>query len=1206
MQHPAHRIGPLAVAILLLVTGATRLSASGGIAATTINPSAILVNAPTEVSITATITDASLIPGSVNLQRFDPIGRVFSVVSTMYDDGTHGDAVANDGIFTIRLSFNESSPFPVVLRVSAAFKGSLTRAFSNPFNLGVTGLPATSISIASPPNLSFVNASPVTVSGTVSDANAALKVNGVATVASGGRFSVSVPLLEGPNTITAVTTNSQGTSSTASVQVTLDTTPPKVTIDSPFNGYITADPTITVTGKVNDIVIGTVNPQQVRVSVNGVSALVSNRSFEAASIPLSVGNNTIAANAVDRAGNAASFSIVVTRVPPGQPRITIVSGNNQTGPVSTALAQPLVVQVLDGAGAPIPAQTVVFAVTQNNGLLNGSSAPKSILTDSLGKAQAVWTLGSRAGSVNLVQAGVAGIPGNAIFTAAGVGGMPAKIVVDAGGQQTGATGQQLPNPLAVVVTDAAHNRLSSVPVTFQVKKGGGNFAGQQSLTINTDSDGRALATLTMGPNDGIANNLVEANFLGNSGLPAAFSLSGRTPGAPAATVIKGVVLDNSNTPVPGATVRAYLENVPAQVSAGLPPSATATSDVHGQFFIQPAPVGFVKLLVDGSTIKRPGKWPNLEYELVTVAGQINTLGMPVYLLPIDTVHQLCVSDTVGGSLNLPQVPGFALTVQPGAATFPGGSKSGCISVTPVHPDKIPMVPGFGQQPKFIVTIQPAGTTFNPPAQIAIPNSDGLKPGEITEMYGFDHDLGMFVSIGTGTASADGTLITSDRGVGVVKAGWFCGGPPADAGGAGDCPQCKKCNGTDCVADPAQDGNACTVTGTKGVCCNGNCVPAKVDVLINNTQTNSDDITALKPPQTIPVSITLHTQAACPSVHVTLSASPGGRVSFNQTGFDLTDGSTVIATVTPLAVSAAANDVTITATVNGVPVGSGHMTVVDVHFPSIRNTDTPAGVPDRIPPTANTPIQVMLQPDLTGSGQMVTLAKLNNNATNGDFNINGGATQNLTATTTVNLSGTTQTAPTGGAGGGNAGKLNLVAQVRGQNAVQSNGFSAAAIPVGIVEALVGPLTTPGLFGLIVSVRVTSDSGPNGDLSQCQFSEQIQVISETGSLVGLGGGLNSGYLTCVGTFTDSHGTSTAFLTGPGTQSITQTHIFKDARLGVTNIPIDHSGYSIARTVFENPPGSGTFHLTTSKVGAAVTANGYASSAGTPAAPMTVTQP
>ena len=59
--------------------------------------------------------------------------------------------------------------------------------------------------------------------------------------------------------------------------------------------------------------------------------------------------------------------------------------------------------------------------------------------------------------------------------------------------------------------------------------------------------------------------------------------------------------------------------------------------------------------------------------------------------------------------------------------------------------------------------------------VSLPNSDGLAPGEITEMYSFDHDLGQFVAIGTGTVSEDGLTITSNAGVGVVKAGWTCAG-----------------------------------------------------------------------------------------------------------------------------------------------------------------------------------------------------------------------------------------------------------------------------------------------------------------------------------------------------------------------------------------------------------------------------------------------
>ncbi|HYX51967.1 MAG TPA: hypothetical protein VE783_00845, partial [Candidatus Limnocylindrales bacterium] len=550
-----------------------------------------------------------------------------------------------------------------------------------------------------------------------------------------------------------------------------------------------------------DVVVGTVNAQDVQVTINGVAAQVANRTYAATAIPLVVGKNTIQAVARDRAGNGTTTSISVTRVLPAQPpppaigtgvitqTVRAVSGDNQTGTIGTQLSSPLIVSVTDPANRPVANQSVVFKITGNNGGIaaDTSSTPSAALavnTDLNGKAQAVWTLGMRSGAgINTVQVSspLAVSPVN--FTATALTADAGTIVIDSGNGQTGVLGQALPFPFVVAVVDAGHNRVANVPVTFNVRSGGGNLAGSPTQTITTDSNGRAIAVLTVGTETGNSNNVVEATFPGNGGIPVAFSASARAPADPANTSISGVVLDNSNNPIVGATLRLLqtnqgnANNLPVQI--GTP----VQTDSHGTFLIQPAPVGFFKLMADGTTAAGSQSYPTLEYDIVTVAGNNNTVGMPIYLPALDTVNKLCVDETHGGTLTLPQVPGFSLTVLPGSATFPGGARQGCVSVTPVNGDKVPMEPGFGQQPRFIVTIQPVGTKFDPPAPITLPNVDGLPPKAVTEMYSYDHDLSMFVAIGTGTVTADGSAIVSNPGVGVLKAGWHCGGDPNQSGGA---------------------------------------------------------------------------------------------------------------------------------------------------------------------------------------------------------------------------------------------------------------------------------------------------------------------------------------------------------------------------------------------------------------------------------------
>jgi hypothetical protein len=764
----------------------------------------ITLNTP-EVTVTGTVSDR------------------LSGISSVTCNG--GAASVSDSTFDCVLSLSEGANTIVTQATDRAGNvGTAQVTVNRHLLLVVTSM----VTITAPANLSYFSISPTTVTGTVNDPTATVTVNAIPAAVVNGQFSVAVPLAEGPNLVTASASTPAGTVGSHSIQVTLDTTPPRVTITSPPDQFVTTDSAISVAGIVNDIVVGTVNDQQAQVTVNGATAQVANRTFLATEVPLALGSNVIQAVGRDRVGNAATTQVTVTRQAPSQQaQLRLVSGNNQSGVIGSLLPAPLVVALTDATGSPVPNKPVIFKIIQNDGMIaaGGPPAPSVIATtDAQGQAQVQWTLGARAGAgANAVEAYAVGFEGTVFFAATGTQGLAGKIVVDSGNEQIGAINQSLPRPLIAVVVDDGNNRLADVPVTFTVIEGSGSVTGQSSLagvpvaftvspggvrataqasvTVTTDADGRAAATWTLGPQEGNANNLVEATFPSNQGFSAAFTASGRVSGDPAQTTISGVVLDNSNVPIPGVTVRAVLTNILNSNVSALQAVAAVQTDEQGQFSIPQAPVGFVKLLVDGTTAQRPGQYPSLEYDLVTVAGQNNTVGMPIYLLPLNTANQLCVTAaTGGGTLTIPEAPGFSLTFGPGQVTFPGGSKTGCVSVTVVHGDKVPMVPGFGQQPRFIVTIQPAGAVFNPPAPITLPNVDGLKPREVTEMYSFDHDISSFVAIGTGVISDDGQVIRSSTGVGVLKAGWHCGGNPNVTGSCGTCSQCQRLQGNQCIVD----------------------------------------------------------------------------------------------------------------------------------------------------------------------------------------------------------------------------------------------------------------------------------------------------------------------------------------------------------------------------------------------------------------------
>lgn len=71
-------------------------------------------------------------------------------------------------------------------------------------------------------------------------------------------------------------------------------------------------------------------------------------------------------------------------------RVTIVSGNNQTARLGQPLASPLVVQVVDATGAPVPGVSVEWNVRSGSATVN----PTTSITDANGRASTTVTVNS--------------------------------------------------------------------------------------------------------------------------------------------------------------------------------------------------------------------------------------------------------------------------------------------------------------------------------------------------------------------------------------------------------------------------------------------------------------------------------------------------------------------------------------------------------------------------------------------------------------------------------------------------------------------------------------------------------------------------------------------------------------------------------------------------------------------------------------------
>ncbi len=157
------------------------------------------------------------------------------------------------------------------------------------------------------------------------------------------------------------------------------------------DSYKNGVPGITVT-YVDQSGAGTLNPSVTVTNSSGFAPV----NYQ---LPNSDGTYKITATAsASQCSTCKSESFHETATGDAPASVVVVSGNNQSAPVNTALAQPLVVQVNDAGGNPIAGVSVTFAAP------SGTLSSAAVTTNASGQASVNYTTGGSAGTVTITAA----------------------------------------------------------------------------------------------------------------------------------------------------------------------------------------------------------------------------------------------------------------------------------------------------------------------------------------------------------------------------------------------------------------------------------------------------------------------------------------------------------------------------------------------------------------------------------------------------------------------------------------------------------------------------------------------------------------------------------------------------------------------------------------------------------------------------------
>lgn len=296
------------------------------------------------------------------------------------------------------------------------------------------------------------------------------------------------------------------------------------------------------------------------------------------------------------------------------------------------------------------------------------------------------------------------------------------------------------------------------------------------------------------------------------------------------TAVTGRVFASELAPMPGGeAANIPLAGVTITVDGSEETLRTVT-DAFGNFRLAPVPPGDFFVHVDGRTALRTPEnsfpegayYPSVGKRWVALPGEETSVGnvylpliAPGSLTVVSSDESTSVAFPAAVLADHPELEGVELSVPANALYSDDGRRGGRVGIAPVSPDRLPSPLPRGLMFPLVITVQTDGASnFDAPVPVCFPNlpdpATGFTkaPGSASALWSFNHDIGDWEIVGPMTVSADGRLVCSDPGYGILQPGWHgerqgstASGGEQVSGGGSESDSEPENGGPDDVSDP---------------------------------------------------------------------------------------------------------------------------------------------------------------------------------------------------------------------------------------------------------------------------------------------------------------------------------------------------------------------------------------------------------------------